>query len=65
MPGAEAGGQPPILALDDGRLVRVLPEWQGTTFPVSVLTPGHAAESARLKTVRDEFVSAVEAALNG
>ncbi len=66
--GAGIGLVPTYLCRDflrSGKLVRVLPEWTGSTFPISVLTPGHVAESARLKKVRDVFVNAIEMALKG
>jgi len=65
--GAGVGLVPTYLCRDllaNGKLVRVLPEWtSGASFPVSVVTPAHTAESARLKLVRDAFVTAIETAL--
>lgn len=46
--------------LDAGRLVRVLPDWDGTSFAVSVVSPASISASARVKLVRDQLISEIE-----
>ncbi len=46
-----------------GKLIRVLPEWTGPSFLVSLVSPRSSGSSARLKLVGDTLTAAVQSAL--
>jgi DNA-binding transcriptional LysR family regulator len=50
-------------AIESGKLVRVLPDWTSSGWPVSMLSPVGSASSARLKITMDHLFAAVQAAL--
>jgi len=47
-----------------GRLVRVLPDWQGASVPASMISPLASSASARLKIVGDYLASEVSRVLS-
>ncbi len=46
--------------IERGNLVRVLPEWTGQSFPVSLVSPVSIASTARLKVVGDHLFAAIQ-----
>ena len=47
--------------LNDGRLVRVLPEWSNSGWPISILSPLAPSSSARLKITIDKIYEEIKA----
>lgn len=50
-------------ALDAGKLVRILPDWDGLSFPVSIVSPPGYSNSSRLRLVSDQLASAIQESL--
>lgn len=51
-------------ALRQGRLQRILPDWCGTSMPVSLLSPLSTMSSARLKLASENIFKEIHKALN-
>lgn len=49
--------------LASGQLVRVLPEWEGLSYQVSIVTPPGYSNSSRLKLVSEHLSKAIQASL--
>lgn len=49
--------------LEEGHLQRVLPEWSGMGFPISLVSPLSMAATARLRLVSDYLTGALQKAL--
>lgn len=64
--GAGIAFVPRFLAKDSlasGKLIRVLPEWRGTSYTVSLISPLSSMASGRLKVVADHLQATVKGAL--
>lgn len=49
--------------LQSGRLARVLPDWNGDSMPISIVSPVGVSSSSRLKLISDKIAEAIEASL--
>lgn len=50
-------------ALEAGKIVRILPDWDGLSYPVSIVTPPGYSNSSRLKLVSDQLAKAIQESL--
>lgn len=50
-------------ALASGQLILVLPEWEGISFPLSIISPLPIASSVRLKTTTEFLLDALQKAI--
>ncbi len=69
---AEAGAGLAILPhylcsekIQNGTLVRILPDWRGPVYPVSLVSPVGLSSSLRVKTVSDYLLSEIQTVLAG
>ncbi len=61
--GIGIGLLPYFLALkhiESGELIRVLPEWEGASYPISIVTPPGQGQSKRLKLITDHLADVMK-----
>lgn len=46
--------------LESGELMRLLPEWEGVSYPVSIVVPPGNEKSKRLKVIVDEIAEVMK-----
>ncbi|MGE0632967.1 MAG: LysR substrate-binding domain-containing protein [Pseudobdellovibrionaceae bacterium] len=67
MSGAGIGLLPHYLCqkhIEESRLVRILPDWTGTSFPFWMVTPMSTSSSARLKLTADRLADSIRRKLS-